>query len=68
MDGPLDLEVAIQTGILTAQLVSGVGWGTIFLNMGKLGYKMGIAHTTLYYQYGLMFDENTGWAIYGYEF
>ncbi|KLU03234.1 Phospholipase A1 [Rhodopirellula islandica] len=68
MDGPIDLEVAIQTGILTAQLVSGVGWGTIFLNMGKLGYKMGIAHTTLYYQYGLMFDENTGWDIYGYEF
>lgn len=67
MDGSLDLDIGIPATWIAAQRASGVGWPAVLINLGVLGYKMGLCHITKYYHYGLMFDENTGWDIYGYE-
>jgi|GEM_PF-1838380 len=68
MDGPIDLEIAIGATFLTVKLASGTGWMATFASLGYLGYKMGLAHTTHYYLYGLLVNEQTGWDVYGYTF
>ena len=61
MDGPLDFEIntALFVGAVTA---NPLGWAAA---MGSAHPLMGLAHTTPYYQYGLMVNETSGWDIYG---
>lgn len=68
MDGPVDAQMAgVGAGFLASKLIPGAGWVNIASELGKSGYYMGLCHKTLYYQYGLMVDETTGWDIYGYD-
>ncbi len=67
MDGPLDLEMAQYTVSTLVGLLSGAGWLSIAASLGRAGYTMGLAHMTVYYHYGLMVDETTGWNIHGYD-
>jgi len=66
MDGPVDSAMALYSFGALAGLLTGAGWFSIAASLGRAGYHMGLAHTTLYYQYGLMVNESTGWDIHGY--
>jgi len=68
MDGPVDWDLALSSLGFAAKVASGAGIASIIFDLGSIGYTMGLAHTTLYYQYGVFVDETTGWDIYGYEF
>ncbi len=73
MDGPVDAEIGLLGAALAFQVITGafsggLGWLSVLGSLGGIGYQMGLAHTTHYYQYGLMVNESTGWDIYGYEF
>jgi hypothetical protein len=68
MDGPDDWDLAVSSLGLAAKVASGAGIASIIFDLGSIGYTMGLAHTTLYYQYGVFVDEATGWDIYGYVF
>lgn len=67
MDGPVDFELTVSALSLSAKVASGAGVLSIIYDLGSVGYIMGLAHTTLYYQYGVFTDEATGWDIYGYD-
>jgi len=67
MDGPVDWDIALGALGLAAKIASGVGVASIIYDLGTIGYHMGLAHTTVYYHYGVFVDEATGWDIYGYE-
>jgi hypothetical protein len=77
MEGPVDSElsgtplVGIVSIIVTA-FTGGQGWPTVAATLGYAGVVMGMAHTSAYYQYGLMVREGAfggiEWDIYGYTF
>jgi hypothetical protein len=66
MDGPLDLEIQAYLATLLPHLALGMSWGAIFLAFGGTLQPAVKCHTSYYYFYGLMVDEETGWDIYGY--
>ncbi len=66
MDGPLDFEIGTSIVLLAQALVPGAGWAGVAVNLGAALYYMGLSHTAVYYQYGMMVNEDTGWDIYGY--
>ena len=68
MDGPSDFDLGVTAASIPIMFALGAGWLTVAESLGHAGYQMGLAQVTLYYQYGLMVDEGTGWDIYGYEF
>ncbi|WP_146405989.1 lipase family protein [Allorhodopirellula heiligendammensis] len=68
MDGPVDAQLAgVGIVFLASKLIPGAGWVNVASELGASAYYMGLSHTTLYYQHGLMVDESTGWDIHGYD-
>jgi len=67
MDGPHDTDIVAARTLLLASWLAGFGWVATYGTAGANWARMVQCHFNTHVHYGLMFNEDTGWDIYGYQ-